>query len=138
MAPVTFGGGRPELRTVAETVHQVLTLERSAGLLPEHSELRVFAINDEHLIVAVGGLDTEFLLADTSALADGPIPAHHYHLRALRLWRAVEDIVRTQVPRTSHGHPWFDALVWMQPEPAWGTVAKHPEGVIVVEGGEIR
>lgn len=139
MSAVSYGEQRPDLPFVAERIHLYLGIVRILDQLPDHMVLRIYAVDDTRLLVAVGGLDDRFLLGHNTGRAEQQnIDARFYTTKALRLWRAIEDVVRFVIPRTASGAPWFHHVVWMQTEPWWRKSESQPVGVIVTRGGEVQ
>jgi hypothetical protein len=131
----------PDRRAFAETVCTVLALERVLGTLPTETVIRAYVvIDDDRIMIAIGGLSDLFLLGPHRDLAEqAVIESHYFTGPALRLRREIERVIAAQLPYRASGEPWFRVIVWMQPEPWWRKCADaDPEGVIEVTSGELR
>lgn len=138
MTGLVDGEHRPDIRPVAEALYTLLELHRLLELIPAHAVLRVYAIEDERIMVAVAGLADRFILGEHAHLAERKlIEAHHYTAQALRLRREIEEAVRDQLPRQATGAPWFEFTVWLQTHPWAQRSSQHPAGVTVLTAGEL-
>ncbi|MFD8494242.1 hypothetical protein [Amycolatopsis sp. NPDC059657] len=125
-----FGDRRPPILAAADSLYTVLVLDRALGLIPINADVRVYVVNNDSLMITVGGLDDTFLLGQhTEKAADSQLAPEYYTASALRLRREIEDTVRGDLPRCGNGHPWFSFIVWLQPAVWAAKFDHHSHGV---------
>lgn len=125
MNRLTFGEERPPIKAAAQSLYTVLDLNRALGVIPIDVDVRVYVVNNDSLMITLGGLDDHFLLGQhTEKATDPQLDPQHYTAPALRLRREIEDTVRAALPRCDHGQPRFAFIVWLQPA-VWAAKFDH-------------
>ncbi|SES49119.1 hypothetical protein [Actinokineospora terrae] len=126
--------------TVAHGIHLVLSLEQLYGTIPQGATLRVLIFDRSRLVVAIGGLEDEFLVGPgTPTLSeDTALQPRHLTLEAKAVHDAGWHAVHALSPHKPHGgglvHP---TQVWMLPRmQSVLTDARWPHGVVHLDGGE--
>jgi hypothetical protein len=139
MTGLVYGEQPPPILPVAHSVLDALLFHRAFGTVPDHVAVRVYIVEDEGLMVALGGLGNEFILGPRARELAGhrDVLSEFLTEKALTFRRAVWELIRPLFPVRSDGEPFFGPVVWLQTEPfAQLSATHHDQGVIILNRGE--